>query len=109
PVGDSEITDVITWILDHLDEPLTLESVSRHSHMSTRTLRRRFRAVTGTSVMNWVATRRVARARELLETTRLGIDDIAHRCGFGSAESLRIHFTAMTRTSPSGYRRTFAS
>lgn len=31
------------------------------------------------------------------------------RCGFGSAESLRIHFTAMTRTSPSSYRRTFAS
>jgi transcriptional regulator GlxA family with amidase domain len=107
PDGDSEITDVITWILEHLDEPLTLESVSQHSHMSTRTLRRRFRAVTGTSVMNWVAMQRVARARELLETTRLGIDDIAHRCGFGSAESLRIHFTSMTRTSPSSYRRTF--
>ncbi|MEU9413487.1 helix-turn-helix domain-containing protein [Streptomyces sp. NPDC048281] len=109
PSGESEISDVITWILEHLDEPLTLESVGRHSHMSTRTLRRRFRAVTGTSVMNWVAMQRVARARELLETTRLGVDDIAHRCGFGSAESLRIHFTALTRTSPSNYRRTFAA
>ncbi|MFE5333409.1 GlxA family transcriptional regulator [Embleya sp. NPDC056575] len=108
PTGDSEITDVITWILAHLDQPLTLESVGRQSHMSTRTLRRRFRAVTGTSVMNWVAVQRVSRARELLETTRLGVDEIAHRCGFGSAESLRIHFTAMTRTSPSRYRRTFA-
>ncbi|MFD4502979.1 GlxA family transcriptional regulator [Streptomyces sp. NPDC058457] len=109
PDGDSEITDVIAWILEHLDEPLSLESVSRYSHMSTRTLRRRFRVVTGTSLMNWVAVQRVARARELLETTRLGIDDIAHRSGFGSAESLRIHFTATTRTSPSNYRRTFAS
>ncbi|MEU9288929.1 helix-turn-helix domain-containing protein [Streptomyces sp. NPDC048275] len=108
PRGDQVITEVITWILEHLDEPLTLESVSRHSHMSTRTLRRRFRAATGTSVMNWVAVQRVARARNLLETTRLGVDDIAHRCGFGSAESLRIHFTALTRTSPSRYRRTFA-
>ncbi|MFE2105935.1 GlxA family transcriptional regulator [Kitasatospora sp. NPDC059463] len=108
PAGDSEITNVITWILGHLDEPLTLESISRHSHMSTRTLRRKFRTATGTSVMNWIAVQRVARARELLETTALGIDDIAHRCGFGSAESLRVHFTAMTRTSPSRYRRTFA-
>ncbi|MFE2678848.1 GlxA family transcriptional regulator [Streptomyces hygroscopicus] len=108
PSGDSDITAVITWILEHLDEPLTLESVSRYSHMSTRTLRRRFRAATGTSVMNWVAVQRVARARVLLETTRLGVDDIAHRCGFGSAESLRVHFTALTRTSPSRYRRTFA-
>lgn len=108
PGGDSDITAVITWILQHLDEPLTLESVGRHSHMSTRTLRRQFRAATGTSVMNWVAGQRVARARVLLETTRLGVDDIAHRCGFGSAESLRVHFTALTLTSPSRYRRTFA-
>ncbi|GGU49664.1 GlxA family transcriptional regulator [Streptomyces lavendofoliae] len=109
PRPDTEgISGVITWILEHLDEPLTLESVSRHSHMSTRTLRRRFRAATGTSVMTWVAAQRVARARVLLETTRLGIDDIAHRCGFGSSESLRVHFTALTRTSPSRYRRTFA-
>jgi transcriptional regulator GlxA family with amidase domain len=50
----------------------------------------------------------VTQARVLLETTGHGIDEIAHRCGFGSAESLRVHFTALTRTSPSRYRRTFA-
>lgn len=108
PSGDSDVTAVTTWILSHLDEPLTLETISRHSYMSPRTLRRRFRAATGTSVMNWVAVQRVRRARVLLETTRLGVDDIAHRCGFGSAESLRVHFTALTKTSPSRYRRTFA-
>ncbi|MEU0718198.1 helix-turn-helix domain-containing protein [Streptomyces lavendulocolor] len=108
PAGDPGITAVTTWILTHLDEPLTLGTISRHSHMSPRTLRRRFLAATGTSVMNWVAAQRVARARVLLETTRLGVDDIAHRCGFGSAESLRVHFTALTRTTPSRYRRTFA-
>jgi transcriptional regulator GlxA family with amidase domain len=108
PAGDLDITAVATWILEHLHEPLTLESVSRHSHMSPRTLRRKFQAATGTSVMNWVASQRVTRARVLLETTGHGIDEIAHRCGFGSAESLRVHFTALTRTSPSRYRRTFA-
>ncbi|MFF8288955.1 GlxA family transcriptional regulator [Streptomyces sp. NPDC016309] len=108
PAGDPDMAAVTAWILEHLDEPLSLETVSRHSHMSTRTLRRRFRAVTGTSVMHWVAVQRVARARVLLETTRLGVDEIAHRCGFGSAESLRVHFSAQTRTSPSAYRRTFA-
>lgn len=107
PGGRSEITDSIRWVLEHLHEPLTLEMVSRHSNMSTRTLSRRFLAVTGTSVMNWVTMQRVARARELLETTRLGVDDIAHQCGFGSAQSLRLHFTSMTRTSPARYRRTF--
>jgi AraC family transcriptional regulator, transcriptional activator FtrA len=66
--------------------------------------------MTGTSVTNWwPAVHSVARTVELLETTLLGVDDIAHRCGFGSAESLHIHFTALTRTSPSRYRRTFAA
>ncbi|MFG2884560.1 GlxA family transcriptional regulator [Streptomyces sp. NPDC048297] len=108
PTGDPNIAVVTAWILEHIHEPLTLEAVSRHSHMSPRTLRRKFQAATGSSVMQWVAVQRVARARELLETTGLGIDEIAHLSGFGSAESLRVHFTALMRTSPSRYRRTFA-
>ncbi|MBB2946940.1 transcriptional regulator GlxA family with amidase domain [Actinoplanes lutulentus] len=107
PRGDPDIARLLAWIQLNLHEPLTLELISGHSLLSSRTLRRRFREATGTSVLNWVILQRVARARALLETTSLGVDEIAHRCGFGSAESLRVHFHAHTRTSPSHYRRTF--
>jgi AraC family transcriptional activator FtrA len=50
---------------------------------------------------------RVARARELLETTDDTIDRIAERCGFGTAQSLRAHFTRINQIGPHRYRQTF--
>src|SRR5690606_11340149 len=50
-----------------------------------------------------------AHARLLLETTDLGVDVVARRCGFGSAVSLRQHLHAAVGVSPLAYRRTFRS
>ncbi|WP_223166878.1 GlxA family transcriptional regulator [Nonomuraea sp. SYSU D8015] len=107
PQRRSELSHTTDWILEHLDEQLTVERVAAQAHVSVRTLSRRFRATFGVSVMEWVARQRVSRARELLETTDRSIADIAHACGFGSVESLRVHFMAQTMTSPSRYRSTF--
>jgi transcriptional regulator GlxA family with amidase domain len=43
----------------------------------------------------------------LLETTDLPVEQVASRCGFGTATMLRRHFTRILGTSPSHYRRTF--
>ncbi|MGO2516134.1 MAG: helix-turn-helix domain-containing protein [Corynebacterium variabile] len=48
------------------------------------------------------------RARELLEATDLGIDQVAERSGLGTAANLRLHFHRHVGTTPTGYRRTFA-
>ncbi|MHB1587825.1 MAG: helix-turn-helix domain-containing protein, partial [Acidiferrobacteraceae bacterium] len=50
---------------------------------------------------------RLALAQRLLETTDQSIDRIASAAGFGSSVSLRQHFAAAFRVSPSVYRRTF--
>jgi AraC-like DNA-binding protein len=42
-----------------------------------------------------------------LEDCGLTISQIAYEAGFGSTESLRRHFRAVTGTSPSDYRQTF--
>jgi transcriptional regulator GlxA family with amidase domain len=49
----------------------------------------------------------MARAESLLADTDLAVDDVAARCGFGSADTLRHHFGRRRRTSPSAYRNTF--
>jgi AraC family transcriptional regulator, transcriptional activator FtrA len=103
-----EFARVADWVVEHLDERLTVERIAGHAHLSVRTLSRRFRATFGVPVMEWVIRQRVARARELLETTDLSITEIAFACGFGSLESLRVQFAEHTRTSPSRYRATFA-
>jgi transcriptional regulator GlxA family with amidase domain len=51
---------------------------------------------------------RVLLARQLLEQTQFGIDEVAQRCGFGSAALLRHHFHRIVGVAPTSYRRTFA-
>ena len=58
------------WALEHLDEELTLPVLAAKAHLSTRTLSRRFEVETGRGALQWIAERRVERARMLLEDTR---------------------------------------
>jgi AraC family transcriptional activator FtrA len=76
--------------------------------MSPRTLQREFKAVTGLAPHRWLVGERIARAKELLETTRLPAEEIAARVGLGSAESLRHHFRQRIGTTPQQYRRRFS-
>jgi transcriptional regulator GlxA family with amidase domain len=59
--------------------------------------------------LQWVLTTRVRRAQSLLETTDLGIEQIATRSGFGSAPAFRDRFSRVVGLSPSAYRRAFSA
>ena len=104
--GDS-LAPTRAWALEHLDEPLDVELLARHAHMSPRTFARRFVAETGESPKRWLTAQRIHHARRLLETTDLPIETVATRSGFGSAAALRTHFHRATSTRPTTYRRTF--
>ena len=73
--------------------------------VSPRTFARRFREETGTTPLQWLLARRVLEARRLLEETDLPVDEVAWRCGFGTAACLRDHFRRATATTPTAYRR----
>lgn len=95
------------WALDNLHLPLALAELARHARMSPRTCARRFRDETGMSPGQWVIRQRVSRARELLESTDLTVDQIAAHAGFATAASLRQHMHALIGVAPLAYRRTF--
>jgi transcriptional regulator GlxA family with amidase domain len=97
------------WALEHLHEPLTVRTLAAHAHVSERTFARRFAAETGVPVLQWLLARRVDAARAALESTSASIDEIAGTCGFGTAANLRKHFRRQVATTPTAYRRTFAS
>jgi AraC family transcriptional activator FtrA len=97
----------LDWTQGHLHEELRLDRLAVMSRMSKRTLSRRFTQATGTSPGDWIAGLRVSRAKELLETTHLSIEEIADQCGFGSAPVLRHHFRERVRISPNAYRLRF--
>ncbi|MFC9502466.1 GlxA family transcriptional regulator [Streptomyces sp. NPDC057002] len=95
------------WILERLGEPLTLADLSGHARMSQRTFARRFHDEVGLSPGRWLIQQRVARARHLLESSDLTVDQIAGRVGFATGASLRQHLHAAIGVSPQAYRRTF--
>jgi transcriptional regulator GlxA family with amidase domain len=105
--GGDPLAATLDWTVEHLNEPLTVEILSRRAMMSPRTFARRFRAVTGTTPLQWLLRQRILEAQRLLETSDLPIEVVAQRCGFGSASVLRTHFKRMLNTSPLIYRRTF--
>ena len=105
--ADLSLAPVLAWAEEHLAEPLTVERLAAQASTSVRTLARRFELQLGTSPLRWLIQRRVQAAREQLEGTDAGLEWIADRCGFGSAQNLRLHFTRVTGVSPAVYRRAF--
>lgn len=95
------------WALEQLHRPLPLSELAAHGRMSVRTFTRRFRDEVGMTPGQWLTRQRVERARYLLETSDLSMDQIAGHAGFGSAASLRQHLHTLIGVSPSAYRRTF--
>jgi transcriptional regulator GlxA family with amidase domain len=95
------------WALQHLDEELTVQRLARHTKMSPRTFNRRFREETGQSPGVWVRDRRIDRARELLESRDLPIDEVARLSGLGSGANLRHHLRRGVGMSPSSYRKVY--
>ncbi|MFC4006391.1 GlxA family transcriptional regulator [Nonomuraea purpurea] len=95
------------WMLAGLDAPLDLSALAEHARMSVRTFTRRFREETGLSPARWLNAQRVQHARHLLETTDLGVEEVARRSGFGTTVSLRQHLHAAVGVAPLAYRHTF--
>jgi transcriptional regulator GlxA family with amidase domain len=95
------------WALQHLDEELTVQRLARHTKMSPRTFNRRFREETGQSPGVWVRDRRIDRARELLESRDLPVDEVARLSGLGSGGNLRHHLRRGVGMSPSSYRKVY--
>ncbi|MFG3343908.1 GlxA family transcriptional regulator [Streptomyces sp. NPDC048018] len=97
------------WALEHLGEPLPLDTLAEHARMSLRSFTRRFRDEVGMTPGQWLTAQRLELAKQLLETTDLPIDLVAHRAGLGSGNSLRSHMKTAFGISPAAYRRAFSA
>ena len=101
------LVQLLEWVQQHLDQHHSIDSLAKRGMMSRRTLSRRVRAATGTSVGGWLLHQRLMLAQRLLETQTIPVSLVAQRAGFASEASLRTHFRKVFRTSPSRYRKEF--
>jgi transcriptional regulator GlxA family with amidase domain len=108
PPGEDVLAATQQWMLSHLSEPITVAQMAARARMSARHFHRRFHDSTGRTPVAWLHEQRIARAKELLETTDRTVEDIASRVGLGSPANLRTHFRRATSISPTRHRQAFS-
>jgi transcriptional regulator GlxA family with amidase domain len=102
---DDGLGPTLGWAVAEMHRPLTVGHMARHADMPPRTFARKFRSQFGMTPMRWLAGQRLLEARRLLEATSLSVDDVAERCGLGSAATLRAHLARELGTTPTDYRK----
>jgi AraC family transcriptional regulator len=93
------------YIDAHLDQPLTLGMLAQLALLSEYHLARMFRISFGMAPYAWIAARRLDRARQLLKTTALPLQQVADACGYADLSHLSHRFRAGIGISPSQYRQ----
>lgn len=102
--------DVLSFIEQHYQEPITIKQLCRQGHMSESTLMRCFRRVLGRSPIEHVIRIRIAHAEEaLLHRDDLRITDAAFECGFTDSNYFSRQFHRITGMSPRAYRARYGA
>jgi transcriptional regulator GlxA family with amidase domain len=109
PEQGSEIERATRYLRQHSHQRLALAGVCRTLAVSERTLARKFKASLGMSPLSYLQSQRVARARQLLESSKLPLDRIVEQCGYADVSSFRKLFTRQVGMTPREYRQRFGT
>ena len=97
------LEDLIDWIRDNLDKPLSVESLAQRSGMSVRNFQRVFTQQCGLSPAKFVERLRVERARVIIEDTHLPISEVARKSGFDTEQRMRRSFQRVLGINPADH------
>jgi transcriptional regulator GlxA family with amidase domain len=103
---DVAITDAQAWLADHYRDATVAALVAR-SGLAERTFKRRFKSATGYTPIDYLQTLRTEEAKQLLETTTTGVDEIGVAVGYDDPTFFRRLFKRATGVTPSRYRTKF--
>nr|WP_326126867.1 AraC family transcriptional regulator [uncultured Oscillibacter sp.] len=100
---DPKIEEILKYIAAHLEEDLTVESLSRRFYLSRYYLMHRFKAVSGYTVHQYISQKRLLRAGELI---RAGVPVMkaAEQAGFSEYSTFLRAFQNTFHMSPREFR-----
>lgn len=101
----SVIWKVVHYIHTHYKDPLSLERVAKHFHVSSPYLSDQFKQHVGETFVNFLHEVRLRHACSLLASTELAITTIAHEVGYNSFKTFSRAFRQRKHMTPSDYRK----
>jgi len=107
PHADSVVHTCEEWLEEHYTEQGAIPRVVELANIPERTLKRRFKIATGSSLIERLQDLRVEAAKQLLEASTMPVDEISVDVGYEDASFFRRLFKRRTGLTPSQYRRMF--
>lgn len=104
-IGNSIVDQAIDYIQSHLAENLTVETIAANAGYSPSYFSHVFHKEMGVSPYHFVVKSRMDYAMQLLQTTRLSVQDIAFQVGFNSIANFCYAFRKEKGMSPHEYRQ----
>lgn len=104
-LGAWQVKRAITFLMDHLQEDISLSDVASHVGLSQFHFNRAFKRSVGVSPHRYLLLKRIEKAKELLAHGTLSITEIAERVGYTDPNQLARAFRKEVLTTPSEYRR----
>lgn len=101
------IDDLVAWIGENLDRPISLSELERRSSYSQRTLRSAFQQRFGCGPHEWICRQRMEAARRQLLSPEVGdsVASIARRFGYSHPSQFSRDFSRTFGMAPSGLLR----
>jgi len=104
---DDQVREAQNIMERNYSENVKIDTIAENVGISPRHFKRRFRAATGHSPLNYLQQLRIEIAKNNLEMTQDTIDSITYQVGYEDSNSFRKLFKRHTGLSPKQYRDKF--
>ena len=105
--ADSVVRTCENWLGQHFRKTDAIKQVVELAKIPERTLKRRFKAATGTTLIEYLQNLRIEEAKRLLESGHMPVDEISVEVSYEDPSFFRRLFKRCTGLTPSQYRRMF--
>ena len=100
-----ELVEIKNYLDEHYTEKITLDDLAEKFFINKFYLSKIFKETYGTTVNNYLISKRITRAKQLLRFTDMTVDEIGVSVGMGDANYFSRMFRKVEGSSPSEYRK----
>lgn len=104
PANSGLVRNVLDYVRSRVTEGLVLEDVAKEFYVSPNYLSALIRKETGITYRQHVINAKIAVAKQMLDDTRMRVEDIAYAVGYENYISFYNVFKKMEKMSPTEYR-----
>ncbi|WP_353069468.1 DJ-1/PfpI family protein [Tunturibacter empetritectus] len=106
-VTSQPLRELQVWMLEHLREPLTVDRLAERIGVSPRHFTRICLRETSVNPGQFVDRMRVEAAQQMIDSSNMGLKEIAAATGFSTADAMRRTFSRILGITPAEYIHRF--